>query len=91
MAMTKEAQAQSRARRAATRVRIDSDDGQMYADASIHKQDTWTLRRAGDDNMLVSPSARRVGKACGTLITRNKKAVAAVLEALADFHRRDDL
>ena len=68
--------------------RIESSDGQMYAKRSTRKPGSWGLRRAGDNNSLGSSAA--IGKSLGTLFA-DETSVLAVLETLAEFHRRDAL
>ena len=77
--------------------RIYSEDRQVYAEPpkpprhGIRRLDRWNLKRAGDnkDGQIRRGSAK--DRSFGTIETRNRAAVQAVVDALAPFHRGDAL
>lgn len=74
--------------------RIDSSDGQLYAERrSIKTHASWRVRKAGDNNAndVTARAARRGEGTVAIIDTRNRKAVLDVLDALAPFHRSDTL
>ena len=92
---TREALEQARELREGNRDRVESSDGNLYADRRRTKGSapaSWNIRRAGDNNAAqVDCSDAKRGRIFGTLETRNRRAVQAVLDALEPFHRGDTL
>ena len=83
---------QARDMRRAIRTRLESTDGELYAETIRGRGDKWNIRRRGDNYTgKAEEGADRNGRVFGTLETRNRRAVQAVLDALEPFHQGDTL